>query len=182
VTTADYALFVSLAAAAVSIVALLWNVWQKYIFVKPVLQVTLGIYRVVQPQPGGTVAEGRQLVNLTATNMGPGPVILHSCIFKTKADRWRPYRYRILSPIHGDVTSAVPLSIGPFSGGLPAKIDAGEVKSFYFPYDKDCFLKEPIHRVGISDTYGRNNWCQRRAIKRATRSYRKDFGVSRAKS
>ena len=73
VTTADYALIVSLASAAISLVALLWNVWQKYIYVKPNLQVAFGVYRVSHP---GGYGHGRQLLNLTLTNMGPGPAIL----------------------------------------------------------------------------------------------------------
>ena len=82
----------------------------------------------------------------------------------------------MLHPIHGDPASAEPISVGPFSGGLPSKIEPGEVKSFYFPYDKDCFLKERIHRAGICDTYGRNNWCRRRDVKKAAAAYSKDFG------
>jgi hypothetical protein len=175
--TADYALIISLIAAATSVAALLWNVWQKYIFVKPALQVTLGIYRVLQPQPGRNVARplGPRLLNLSVTNMGPGPVILHACMVKSKADRWRRGRYGLLNPIHGDPAAAEPISVGPFSGGLPSKIEPGEVKSFYFPYDKDCFLKEAIYRAGICDTYGRNNWCRRRDIKKAASTYATDF-------
>jgi hypothetical protein len=181
-TTADYALLVSLASSVVSIVALLWNVWQKYIFVKPVLQVTFGIYRIFQEGRPGVLTPGRHLLNLTATNMGPGPLILHACILKTKADRWRRNRYKVLNPIHGDPSNPKPITIGPFSGGLPAKIDAGEMKSFYFPYDKDCCLKELLDRAGISDTYGRNNWCRHRDIKKIARQYREDFGKSVAQN
>ena len=107
---------------------------------------------------------------------GAGPVILHACMVKLKADRWRRGRYGLLNPIHGDPAAAEPVSVGPFSGGLPSKIEPGEMKSFYFPYDKDCFLKEPIHRAGICDTYGRNNWCRRQDVKKAAAAYLKDFG------
>jgi hypothetical protein len=175
-TTADYALLVSLASAVVSIVALLWNVWQKYIFVKPVLQVTFGVFRIFEAGLPGVLTPGRELLTLTATNMGPGPVSLYACIVKTKADRWRPNRFVTLYPIHGDPSNPKPITIGPFSGGLPAKINPGEMKSFYFPYDKDCCLKEPLRRAGISDTYGRNNWCRRRDINKTARQYRDDFG------
>jgi hypothetical protein len=54
-----------------------------------------------------------------------------------------------LNPIHDNPLASKPTSLGPFSGGLPAKIDAGEIKAFYFPYTKDCFLKERLRGVGI---------------------------------
>jgi hypothetical protein len=47
-TTHDYALIISLFSIAISIGALLWNVWQKFIFVKPTLQVSFGLYHVMQ--------------------------------------------------------------------------------------------------------------------------------------
>jgi hypothetical protein len=59
---------------------------------------------------------------------------------------------------------------------LPAKIDAGEVHTFYFPYQRDCFLQEGVVRVGINDTYQRNIWCRRGDIRKANRAYQRDFG------
>jgi hypothetical protein len=46
----------------------------------------------------------------------------------------------------------------------PRKIDAGEVKAFYFPHSKDRFLKEGSARVGINDTDHRIIWCAAEAI------------------
>lgn len=48
-TTADYALIVSLASMAVAFGSLIWNVWQKFIFVKPNIQVAFGVWKVMQP-------------------------------------------------------------------------------------------------------------------------------------
>jgi hypothetical protein len=176
--TADYAFLISLASFAISLLALLWNVWQKYIFVRPQLQVTFGVYRVFDRVPGReTLRPGRQLLNLTATNMGPGPVILYSCIVRSnRSPWWRRGQLGLLNPIHGDPTSATPTSLGPFSGGLPVKIDAAESKTFYFPYDRDCFLATGnVALIGINDTYGRNTWCHRRAVRKALKSLAADF-------
>jgi len=177
-TTADYALIVSLASAATSIFALAWNVWQKYIFVKPKLQVTFGIYSILQgPRAQQTLRpSGHRLLQIAATNLGPGPVMLYACVVKSKAGYWRRLEFGLLNPIHGDPASPQPMSIGPFSGGLPKKIEPGEMQSFYFPYNKDCCLKETLHRVGIADTYGRNTWCRRRDVKKAAATYLRDFG------
>jgi hypothetical protein len=173
-TPAEYALIVSIASIFISIGALLWNVWQKFIFVKPSLQVSFGVWRIVQP--GIPANEARRLLNLTVTNMGPGPVSLHSCAGAAKKPWWkRAKSYGLLNPIHGDPADPNPVGIGPFGGGLPAKIDAGEVKSFYFPYTKDCFLNEDLARVGIGDTYQRISWCRRSDMRKVNHSYSEDF-------
>jgi hypothetical protein len=83
----------------------------------------------------------------------------------------------MLNPIHGDPRHPEPASLGPFTG-LPTKIEAGEIKSFYFPYRKNCLLKEEIARIGVTDTYGRNVWCRRKDIGKARKSYCKDFGLT----
>src|SRR5215469_13940426 len=104
----------------------------------------------------------RRLLHLSVVNMGPGPVILHACAAKPTKPWWRRAKsYGLLNPIHGDPAAPSPVGIGPFGGGLPEKIDAGETKSFYFPYEKDCLLKESLARVGVGDTYQRLTWCRR---------------------
>jgi hypothetical protein len=174
-TLSDYALIVSISSIFISIGAFLWNIWQKFIFVKPTLQVSFGLFRVVQPDvPANPI---RRLLMLTVTNMGPGPVILQLCIAKEKKHWWkRAKTHPTLVPIHGDPTDQDPTGIGPFGGGLPAKIDAGEVKQFFFPYTRDCFLQAGLTRVGINDTYHRLIWCRRGDMQKVYQSYCRDFG------
>jgi hypothetical protein len=65
-TTSDYALITSLVSIVIAIGSLLWNVWQKFIFVKPTLQVSFGIYNVLVPTETGTATRtGHRLLNLT---------------------------------------------------------------------------------------------------------------------
>jgi hypothetical protein len=49
-TSADYALIVSILSVLIAIGSLLWNVWQKYIFVKPQVQVSFGTYQSWSPR------------------------------------------------------------------------------------------------------------------------------------
>ena len=72
--------------------------------------------------------------------MGPGTVVLYACIVKMKPHWWKRWEFGTINPIHGDPSDQNPVSIGPFGSGLPTKIDAGEIKNFYFPYCKECFL------------------------------------------
>jgi hypothetical protein len=176
-TPSEYALFISLASIFISIGALLWNVWQKFIFVKPILQVSFGVYNILQPTSAElAVPSGRRLLSMTVTNMGPGPVVLYVCIYKQKAHWWARTTVGTLNPIHGDPINQQPTSLGPFSSGLPTKIDVADTKTFYFPYAKDCFLRDGLHRVGINDTYQRNTWCRGCDMHKANRAYRRDFG------
>jgi len=177
-TTSDYALFMSFASIVISIVALLWNIWQKFLFVKPSLQVSFGVWHIMQAVTTALLARSsRSLLVLTVTNMGPGPLVLYACIAKSKAHWWTRPELGTLNPIHGEPSDPLPVSIGPFSAGLPTKIDAGEMKSFYFPYNKDCFLKDGLVRIGINDTYHRNNWCHRRDVRKACKAYKRDFAL-----
>lgn len=175
-TTADYALIISLVSAFISLAALAWNVWQKYIFVLPRLQVSFGIGAVYNRRgpDENTAQRGGSLLSLTATNLGPGPVILHSCVVGERR-RFRLRTSGLINPIDGDPTSATPTSRGPFSGGLPARFDAGEVKSFYFPYNAQCCLSEGIKRIGVHDTYGRTSWCRGRDMRKAMKKFREEF-------
>lgn len=87
--TADYAFFISLASAIISIASLIWNVWQKYIFVKPQLQVGFSIVSLLEPKPANpkTLAKSNhQLLVINVTNMGPGPVTLYTCVAQAKRD------------------------------------------------------------------------------------------------
>jgi hypothetical protein len=175
-TTSDYALIVSIVSILIAIGALAWNVWQKFIFVKPSLQVSFGVWKILKPSVDGIAyPTGKQLLNLTVTNMGPGPVTLSACIARSRYRGKNKSRMGMLNPIHGDLTSDEPTSLGPFSAGLPMKIDAGDTKSFYFPYELDSFLAEGILRVGINDTYQRNTWCRRSDMRKVNAQYSKDF-------
>ena len=169
-STSDFAFLVSGISLAIAMVALAWNVTEKFIFVKPRLQVPFGVFHVIQ---NGKF--GKALLSLTVTNMGPGPAIIHSCIAQIRTRRFWKRQLGILNPIHNDPASDVPTSIGPFSAGLPLKLDAGQVKSFYFPFTAEAFLHEPIARVGVTDTYGRNAWCRGRDVKKALCQFREEF-------
>jgi hypothetical protein len=163
-TTADYALIVSISSAALSLFALIWNIWQKYIFVRPTLDVGFGVYQIMQRSGPATMRPTKDVLQVSVTNMGPGQVILHNLICRKRRWSWRwrrRFEYAILIPIDGDPTVALPSGKGPFGGGLPHKMDAGEVKQFFLPYDKDCMLGACMNRVGVVDTYGRNSWCSR---------------------
>ena len=181
-----YALIVSAFSLIIAFFALVWNVVQKFIVVKPKLQVSFGLYTVMTRSDENLLTPcGPKLLTISVTNLGPGPVILHSCIAKPRERKctkkfWAKSDVAILNPIHGDPTNPDPESIGPFSGGLPAEIKPGHVKEFYFPFRRECFVREPLLYVGVHDTYGRSSWCKRRDMARVQKEYIAAFNKSTA--
>jgi hypothetical protein len=177
-TTADYALITSIASIFISILAFVWNILQKFIYVKPQLQVSFRVARVYQPREDTDQwisPTDLKLLSMTVTNMGPGASKLYACIVRTREHWWSKARYGMVNPIHGDPTVEDPPSLGPFSAGLPGKIEESDFKVINFPYNKDCLLKEHFVRVGINDTYQRNIWCSRRDVYHARKAYQRDF-------
>lgn len=178
--TSDYAFYISILALLVSLGALAWNVWQKFIFVRPTIQVSFNLGSIMLPHDAGSYRpSGNKLLTLVATNMGPGPAILTGCIVKTRASGMN-FRNELgmINPIHGDPMAASPASIGPFSGGLPAKIDAGDSKTFYFPYEEGGFLAKPVSVIGVVDSYRRMSWCRKSDVRLIVTKYRNDFPLN----
>ncbi len=167
----EWALIVSGFSLATAISGFIWNIWSKFIFVRPDVSVTFNIITVFR---GGKF--GKTLCSLNVTNMGPGPLIVHMCVVKSRGEHpWKP-KLGFINPIHGDPTVPSPQSIGPFSDGLPLKLDVGENKSFYFPFGKACILEEQdLLAIGVNDTFNRNTWCRRRDVKRAQQRYAKEL-------
>jgi hypothetical protein len=169
-TAAHWALLISGLALATSIAGFIWSIWKEFIYVKPKIQVSFAIMKFF-----GTASQVEQICNLTATNMGPGPVILHACLARTSRGWFRKSQLGLLNPIEGHPAVLPHTSVGPFSGGLPATVEPGQMKSFFFPYVADSFLKEQLTQVGVHDTYGRSHWCRERNVKEAVKKHRNDF-------
>jgi hypothetical protein len=169
----EIALIISGASLAISLCGFIWNIWSKFIFVRPDLQVTFAVVRIFA---GGHPKH--HICALSVTNLGPGPTIIHSCVVVLRNEkRFGRRQHAILNPIHGDPTAAKPISKGPFSAGLPLKMDVAEVRLFHFPFTAETFLKDrDLLRVGVNDTFGRNVWCRRRDVRRAREKWENAFG------
>jgi len=129
-TTADWALLISICSFAVSLAAFVWNVWSKFIYPKAKVRT---LARVVFLVPRSE--NQNNFIDLTATNFGPTEITLHASIARSTPWFWflllRPNRkVAFLNPL--DNYKATTTS-GPFSGGLPKKLAVGEAFSAYFP-------------------------------------------------
>ncbi|MEW9304560.1 hypothetical protein [Labrys neptuniae] len=155
-TTADWALIISILSFLVAAIGLAWNIWSKFIFVYPRVYVGWN-YMTVFNQFGGSDSD---VITLTATNLGPGEVTLYAAIVDSPGKK---KRIGMLNPLH-DFPNQDEASKGPFSGGLPHKLGVGDSMSLYFTPLHEALAGETYSKVGIQDTFGRNHWCQNHQV------------------
>jgi hypothetical protein len=156
-TTADWAFVISIISALISAAGFVWNVWSKFIYPKPCVQVSFSMMTIFQ---GGRADE--HILSLSATNMGPIEVTLHSALvafpagpFSIKSDR-----YGLLNPLY-DYPMRSNHVIGPFGGGLPKKVGVGEQFTVYLVPDHEYLAKGDYQHIGFTDTFGRYHWAKR---------------------
>jgi hypothetical protein len=158
-TVADWALVISICSAIVSLAGFVWNVWSKFIYPKAKVRVGFSYVNVIHPSDHSLDYD---LLSLSATNMGPGEVSLHSALVRTKRGFFKSHGHGLLNPLlsahHRD------RSDGPFSGGLPKTVVTGEIFSVYFVPNHTSLLKDNYDRIGFSDTFGRLHWAPKAQI------------------
>ncbi|WP_430250639.1 hypothetical protein [Neorhizobium sp. DAR64860/K0K1] len=168
-TTADWAFVVSLLSFVVSLAAFVWNVWSKFIYPKPKVQISFFSGFVM-----GDGFEGLEMLTLSATNYGPGQVTLHLAVGRTRVSRLTKLKSFMLNPLH-DFPSQTEYTLGPFSGGLPKKIDVGENFSAYFTKKHSAIAVQNVIDVGFTDTFGRCHWARRRDVSKVRQEVQKAF-------
>lgn len=160
-TTADWAILISLGSLTIAILSVVWNIWSKFIYPKPQVRTSISVMNLLNEE--GT---SPPFISMSATNHGPAEVTLYAAIAKSPR-KWfllQP-RYAILNPMEG-FPIAQNHSLGPFSGGLPKKLAIGEQFSVYFPITVEWFTGDNnLVRFGFNDTFDRNHWCSKKNAK-----------------
>lgn len=157
-TTADWALVISLLSGVVALASFVWNVWSKFIFPKPRVETHALITNAFDSD--GTI--GPEAFTIRATNHGPSAVILHAAIAlgPKKPGQRKNANVGFLYPYRNfpfDLTGG-----GPFVGGLPKKLEVGEMFTANFPVCRDWFEVDKLERFGFNDTFDRKHWCPKR--------------------
>jgi hypothetical protein len=103
---------------------------------------------------------------LTATNMGPITVTLHTVVADGGKRWWRrrPKHFGLLNPLDEFPFISTSITSGPFGRVLPRKVEVGEQFSVYLIADHEELAKDVIERVGFSDTFGRNHWAPKKHV------------------
>ena len=165
------ALCISVLALIGSSLSLGWNIYRDVVL-KPRLKVAFGIKSILTEDEEHRLSEaGPPLLQLEATNHGPGDVVCSGAVAKTHSffrSLFAKFPYGFILPDRGH----------PLSSRLPCRIAVGDKVSIIFPYNEGCLLAKVPKRIGINDSLGRTHWAPCREVKRAHRQYRKDFGRS----
>ncbi|TDX77742.1 hypothetical protein EDE05_11451 [Neorhizobium sp. R1-B] len=170
-TTADWAFVVSIFSFAVSLAGFVWNVWSKFIYPKAKVRVSFYSGFVM-----GEDYEGVEMLTLSATNYGPGQVTLHLAVGRTKVSRFKKLKLFMLNPLH-DFPARTDFTLGPFSGGLPKKIDVGESFNAFFVKKHAAIATQNVVDVGFTDTFGRNHWARRKDVTKVRTEVKQAFAV-----
>jgi len=174
-TTADWALIVSMFSFVVSLGGFVWNVWSKFIYPKAKLRASIGIYLIMD----GDGSPARKFIQLSATNYGPTEITLHGHQAKRRQGfLWfkRNQKLALINPIaHPDSNQPT----GWFAPGFPKKLAVGESVSVYFSREapKRWIEEGDLYYFGFSDTFGRYHWCSRKNAEKFRADVVEDFGA-----
>lgn len=114
------------------------------------------------------VGLGPDLIGISATNHGPGPVILNTISLIEDSYLKRIFRKQKHAVIMHDY-------LNPHSGKLPAKLEVGETLNLFLDFNAECFLRHPFSNLGISDSFGRTNWADDKNMKSARKRWNEGF-------
>lgn len=169
-TTADWALIISLVSAMMAVASFVWNVWSKFIYPKATVRVAISVVSFIPDDQGIG-----QFITVRATNYGPGPVTLHTLMTRQRAAGLRrQWRYGVLNPLHNFPAEAE-TSIGPFGGGLPKRIEFGEDFEVYLTIRHEALRDEPIVDIGFHDIFGRHHWAPRKQVSKVRQGVAKSY-------
>lgn len=174
-TTADWALAISLCSFLVSLGGFVWNIWSKFIYPRAKVRANIAVMLIFD----GDGSPARKTIGLSATNYGPTDITLHNHVAKRRQGfLWfgRNRSLALVNPVdHPDSNRTT----GYFPPGFPKKLDVGEGVTVYFAADapKQWIEKGDLFYFGFSDTFGRYHWCSRANAKKFRKDVVETFGA-----
>lgn len=162
-TTADWALVVSIFSAILAVASFVWNVWSKFIYPKPTLRVSFAMVTIMQQG-----ADNIEVLRLGATNIGPIEATLMKALIMFDRGPFRDKGYGILNvlprvPESPDLDYEWTLGGGPVAC-FPKKLAVGEGFSIYLVPDHETLARGDYKYVGFDDSFGQSHWAPRSDI------------------
>jgi hypothetical protein len=174
-TTADWALGISLFSFLVSLAGFVWNVWSKFIYPRAKVRAYILVMLIFD----GDGSPARKAIQLSATNYGPTDITLHSHQAKRRQGFLGFRRNRILTLINPIAHPDSATTTGWFAPGFPKKLAVGETADVFFSADapKRWVEEADLYYFGFSDTFGRLHWCSPANARKFRADVVKDFGA-----
>ena len=166
-TTADYALIVSIFALTITIGNFVWNIWSKFIFPKPRVEVRLAFVLV----PSAGTKDWPKALCLIAVNHGPGSVQLMTGMGRLR--RKFPWNRQLDAIFKGYDNWPNDLNSATLGGpGLPKRLDVGETYQMFLLPTPDKYRQMKL--FGFFDTFGRTHWATDGSIRSALKDLKND--------
>ena len=158
----DLALGLSILSLCVAALSLGWNIYRDVIL-KPRLKVSIA--RIIV---ASELAENSVQLMISGVNFGPGKIrlniirFMHSSLLKKVVKKWK----------HGVLIHDYR---NPISGQLPITLDVGEKLDLIFAWNEENICSTNPSHIGIADSFGRTHWAPRKELKKAIKSWKRDF-------
>ncbi|WP_310538706.1 hypothetical protein [Phenylobacterium sp.] len=166
-STANIALVISGLALTVSLAGLAWNVWSKFIYPKPKLQISLSVVLLIDPDATG---KPPATIRLSATNHGPIAADLAGAVIRSGGTGRRAQRgipHMLVQPFYSAAFKP--------AAGLDLPIAVGKSVSIYFPHGEESFFRRGVDRIGVYDGFGRNHWASLKQLEEVKLSLREEY-------
>jgi hypothetical protein len=163
-TTADWALVVSLFSFLVALAGFVWNVWSKFIYPRAKVRAHIAVMII-----DGDGSPARKTIQFSATNYGPTDITLHSPQAKRRQGFLWFRRNRKLARIFNPDSAP----------NFPKKLAVGEDIKVCFSADapKHWVEESDLYYFGFLDTFGRLHWCSRANARKFRADVVEDFGA-----
>ena len=173
-TTADWALVLSILSFVVSLAGFVWNVWSKFIYPRAKVRSNISLMLIL-----GEGGPTQKTIALSATNYGPTDITLYSHAAKRKQGFLWFKRNRHLALINPVDHPGSERTTGFFGPGFPKKLAVGEGVTLYFSADapKRWIEEANLFYFGFSDTFGRYHWCSSVNAKKFRKDIMESFSV-----
>lgn len=143
-----------------------WNIYRD-IILRPKVKVNLFVGQIRELGEGDDPKSPLKIC-FTATNLGPGVVVLNGLRGKTKRFL-RKTKHFILFNDPDD----------PLSHQFPKEVNVVATAQFFISFKKRTFLKNKFTHIGILDSFGRLHRVPKKDVKRARIEYEKEFGSNK---
>lgn len=173
-TTADWALVVSICSAGLSLFSLGWNVWSKWVHPKPRIKVGFAVMNIIDER-----GVSPPFLSAFATNFGPTDTTIKQLVARSRPPGWwwkvggqRRWRWGIMNNVDSAHTALYDTSrYSP----LPLKLPVGEELAVYLTFQHQHLRDDGIVDVGFADVFGRHHWAPRKSVRKVVERIRKDF-------
>lgn len=170
-STADYALIVSLVSVVISLAGFVWNVWSKFIFPQPRLRVRFSVSQLIDlgsPEPLGP-----RILTLSAVNHGQTATQVTGALVRLRQS-------------DGTVAKAQPWALTnphwssevSFNPGFPKDVGRGERCEISFPFEAESVFRRGVVAIGFLDSLGRESWAPRNNLRGVQDALRLEFPAS----